>query len=160
MLKAFYFMLSLFFVSAHSQEQYTIYFDVDKDVATASSAEKFQHWVENNRNCTVTKIIGYADSTGTSAYNLPLSKRRANYTFEQLKAHNIIISGDAEITGLGETKVFSENLSSDRIAIIYYTPAEDPKPKSKLNAAVKNARIGDKLKLESKFLRGLRHTSS
>jgi outer membrane protein OmpA-like peptidoglycan-associated protein len=148
-------ILLIFFLFAslasNSQEEFAVYFDVDKAIANVDSQKRLQEWMRINKNITVTKIIGYADSTWTTEYNARLSRRRADFVLNQLRTNNIPISSTIEVKGFGETTLFSENRSSDRIVIIYY---ELPKPESvkdnnKLTNDIRNARIGDKLRLNN-----------
>ncbi|RZJ73128.1 MAG: OmpA family protein [Flavobacterium sp.] len=114
-------LLMLFCITAYAQEEYPVYFDVDKDIPNKQSLTRLKTWIKDNEDVEVYKIYAYADSTAGSQYNLDLSKRRAVNVFKFLKKNSIKVSEIAEVRGFGETNVFSENLSNDRLAIIYYT---------------------------------------
>ena len=117
------FLFLLTSVAAASQEQFTVYFDFDKDKATAASQDKLLKWIHKYRDVEINHIYGYADSIGTPDYNIKLSERRANYVAVQLQAKGMAVT-NVSIKGFGETSVFSENLASDRIVVIHYTEQE------------------------------------
>jgi outer membrane protein OmpA-like peptidoglycan-associated protein len=117
------FLFLLTSIAAASQEQFTVYFDFDKDKATAASQDKLLKWIEGHHNAEIKHIYGYADSIGTPDYNIKLSERRANYVAGQLQAKGLAVK-NIEIKGFGETTVFSENLASDRIVVIHYNEQE------------------------------------
>lgn len=147
-----------------------MYFDFDRDVANDTSQVKFSKWLETHKDAEVVKIYGYADSVGTSDYNLKLSARRAAFIEKQLTQNGVVVP-QAEIRGFGETTAFSQNKSTDRVVMIHYfdQPAVKdtvvarlpdvvpPQPfTSGLTALVTNAKAGDRLRIPNlNFYNGL-----
>lgn len=150
---------------APAQEQYPVYFDFDKDVANDTSQVKFNYWLQTHKDVEVVKIYGYADSVGSTDYNIKLSWRRAAFVENQLKQNSALVSSSpAEVNGFGENTVFSKNRSTDRLVMIHYF--EKPEglkdstvatltceltltipTTSGLTASVNNAKIGERLRI-------------
>ena len=57
---------------------------------------------------TYVDVIGYADSTGSDAYNLDLSQRRANSAANYLSGHGVA-SQRLYVTGMGESNPIADN---------------------------------------------------
>lgn len=147
---------------AAAQEQYPVYFDFDKDVANDTSRVKFNSWLQAHKDVEVVKIYGYTDSIGSTDYNIKLSGRRAAYVENQLRQHRALVSSGAEVKGFGETIVFSQNTSTDRLVMIHYFEKPAMKdtvvvteicqlsvklPTSGLTASIANAKVGDRLRI-------------
>ena len=80
MLRLIYFIL-LISVYSYSQEfTHNVYFDTDKYIVNAQEEEKFDVFLSKIDSIDIDKITiyGYCDDRGTDAYNLWLSKKRAN----------------------------------------------------------------------------------
>lgn len=156
---------------AAAQEQYPVYFDFDKDVSNDTSQVKFNTWLQAHKNAEVVKIYGYADSVGSADYNIKLSGKRALFVENQLRQNVALVSAGAEVKGFGETTVFSQNQSTDRVVMIHYFDkpvvkdsleviATDKPPvepiNSGLTASVANAKVGDRLRIPNmNFYNGL-----
>ncbi len=165
------FLFVSFPLLSFAQEQFPVYFDFDKDVATASSQEKFSDWLETHRNADILNVYGYADSVGTPEYNIKLSQRRAAFVANRLKQNGHEVAAETQVKGFGETTVFSENNSIDRVVMIHYynkpvqnvtaivTNATEPVVKPvplTLTELVDKAKTGDRLRLPNmNFFNGL-----
>jgi len=145
------FLLLLFLLcfSANAQEQFTLYFDSDKDVPTEDSKAALTEWIKNNPDVKVSSIAAYADTIGNTEYNRLLSIRRAKYLIFELSNYNLL--HDYKLITPGEIQSLSGSNSQNRKAVISYT-----KPKaivvveeSELNKEVKTAKKGEKLRLKN-----------
>jgi outer membrane protein OmpA-like peptidoglycan-associated protein len=67
---------------------------------------KLTSFLEQNPNVRL-QLVGYADGTGTAAYNLAISKRRANRVRDHLVNTFGIAPSRIETIGAGETQKFS-----------------------------------------------------
>lgn len=88
----------------------TVYFDFDKSVLTPAAKAKLDTLaasLSSNKVKSV-KIVGFADRIGTTGYNSALSKRRAAAVSSYLAKKGIVVKGNAEVRGLGETSSKSE----------------------------------------------------
>lgn len=164
-------LLVLFPIVSFAQEQFPVYFDFDKDEATASSQEKLSEWLETHHAADIVKVYGYADSVGTPEYNIKLSQRRAAFVANRLKQNGHEVVAETQVKGFGETTVFSENNSTDRVVMIHYfnkplqsgteTVTDVPEPVIKpvpltLTQLVDKAKTGDRLRLPNmNFFNGL-----
>lgn len=121
-----------------AQEQFPVYFDFDKDEASAASQEQLSRWLTSHKGAKVFRIYGYADSVGSPGYNIKLSERRAAFVEKALTGGGFILPVGAEVAGFGETVVFSENHSTDRLVMIHYydKPAPPVSPEVEVSAAV------------------------
>ncbi len=88
----------------------TVYFDFDSAMLTPAAKAKLDTLAGalNSRNVRSVKIVGFADKIGTTGYNVNLSQRRAAAVSSYLSSKGIVVSGNAEVRGLGETSSKSE----------------------------------------------------
>lgn len=135
--------------TAWSQDVFTVYFDFGLDEINASSQEKLLEWIAKNKEAEIQKIYGYTDAVDTDAYNIELSKRRANTVLKALKDKGVTISNDIEIKAFGENFKQEMNDADNRRVEIYYTMLSKPKEEKENSfvKAVKAAKKGDVLKV-------------
>lgn len=81
-----------------------VLFDIEKSNLNAGAKDNLDKLVTvlNNYPDTDIEVQGHTDNTGTEAYNMPLSKRRASAAASYLKERGIA-SGRTSIKGYGET---------------------------------------------------------
>jgi outer membrane protein OmpA-like peptidoglycan-associated protein len=82
-----------------------VFFDWDSAVLTARARQIVAEAAHNATRVQVTRIdvAGHADRTGTAAYNLTLSHRRADAVAAELVQHGIA-KQSIDIEAFGETK--------------------------------------------------------
>lgn len=126
------------------QEQFTVYFDFDVDVATDALGKKLSQWIANNKDVQVVKIHGFADATGNPAYNIDLSQRRAAYVKEQLE-RVAVSTVNAEVKGLGAEQS-TGNKPKDRKVVVYYNVNPEP-VNSEFTKKISTAIKGEKIRI-------------
>lgn len=135
--------------TAWSQDIFTVYFDFALDEINVNSQHNLLEWIAKNKEAEIQKIYGYTDAVDTDAYNIELSKRRANNVLKVLKDKGVTISNDIEINAFGENFKQEKNDADNRRVEIYYTML--PKPKEEKEdafvKAIKAAKKGDVLKV-------------
>lgn len=130
--------------SIAAQQKQDIYFDFDIDVANNTSEQAMNKWIADNKDNEITKIYGYADTTGNAMYNIDLSERRAHFVEGRFKNNNIKLSDKIEVKGFGESTDAPSPEGNRRVTIYFNKLEKVIKP---LAAAVQKAKKGDKLKL-------------
>jgi OmpA-OmpF porin, OOP family len=97
---------------------WTIYFRPASAVLSLAEKQKIDAgvaWVRSqpNTNGWFVEIIGFADTTGNTAYNRSLSERRANAVIGYLVAkHNMPLTRLLQPFGYGESKPVAENTTA------------------------------------------------
>lgn len=89
-----------------ASELRTIYFDFDRAVITPAGKAKLDTlagMINNDRSVRYVRIVGFTDMIGTNSYNNQLSLRRANAVKAYLQAKGVVVQGNSEVRGLGET---------------------------------------------------------
>lgn len=149
-----------FYILAQEQ-QYIIYFDTNADSLNEEYAPGLQKWISLNKDATITKVYGYADSKGKSDSNIDLSQRRAEHIYEILKDSSLTVT-NAEVKGFGDSLSQSE-FDGDRKVVVWYTkppkvaaPKKEKKiiepvrvPETVLTTEVAGSKKGDKLILSN-----------
>ena len=92
-----------------------VYFDFDKSVVTAESAERLNKAIEilKNRPNEKVTIVGWTDWTGSDAYNAGLSERRAQAVKDYFVKQGLDAS-QLEIIGKGKSFKYSNATSEGR----------------------------------------------
>lgn len=149
------------FLSVQAQEKLNIYFDFDKHELNEAAVKKINSWIAEGNDYEVIKLYGFCDWKGTNTYNDTLALKRVNEVYNFLKNSEIEVANNIEIRGFGEdfeqSKIQGENR---RVTIIYKKKSQieeiskaQQKPLAKnsepLKERIKNAKIGDLLKLEN-----------
>lgn len=117
-----YIIAFLFFsVSVIAQEQFTIYFDFNKEMPNTSSTEVLQQWIAANKNAKIVAIHGFADAADNNDYNHNLSQRRINAVAGILKEAGIAIAEDAIMKPYGESEASGDD-EKDRRVVVYFVP--------------------------------------
>ena len=168
-------LLLLGFLTNAQELRHAVYFDTD--VYTTSEAEnfKFLEFLKTLDTSEVKsiQILGYCDDRGTKAYNLRLSKNRANSiknTLEQHALSNVKITtisgkGELPLTSNDATKIPLERQSNRRVDIIINPEnkiIENPENNSRVivitgypndNTEVLNGelKVGDKIRFKSLY---------
>jgi len=93
----------------------SIFFDWDVDVPPADAQATIDELVRSRGLCGWSRldVTGHADRSGTDAYNLSISTRRANNVAAMLQAGGVP-RGDLGISGRGETQLKVETVDGVR----------------------------------------------
>lgn len=139
-------------ISAAAQ-QLEVFFDFDQHILNASAMRDLNKWTGENRNATVSKIYGYCDWKGSSAYNDTLSVRRVEEVYQYLKNSGIKIMPNYEMIGFGKDFEQDQDQWANRKVIVFYSdrppnqsPVENP---ASLENQIRKSKSGDKIKLEN-----------
>lgn len=91
-----------------------VYFDFDKDTIRGDAKPVLDEAVKILKNETTEAVIceGHTDSKGTDAYNMGLSRRRAN-AVKQFLVRNGVPAARVRTDGLGETRPVASNDTDD-----------------------------------------------
>lgn len=92
-----------------------VYFDFDKSIVTAESAERLNKAVEilKNRPDEKVTIVGWTDWTGSDTYNVKLSERRAQAVRDYFVSQGLDVSR-FEVVGKGKSFKFSNHTGDGR----------------------------------------------
>lgn len=134
-------------------QQLEIFFDFDQHNLNAEAMRQLNQWTGENRNVQISKIYGYCDYKGTSKYNDTLSLQRVDAVYNFLKNSGIKILPEYEAIGFGKDFDQAKEQRENRKVVVSYAPkiiqeAVKSNPES-LENKVKNAKAGDKIKLEN-----------
>ena len=135
MLRLTYMIFFVCAVSFAQKKSHNVYFDTDKYSISASEIEKFNSYIQLLDSLTVDKIniYGFCDDRGTNAYNLWLSKKRANAVKQYFTDNEFSEDIITVIDGKGEIALDTTDASSidmyrrnnRRVEIIAETPRKD-----------------------------------
>ena len=97
-------------VSGLDVEQRTVYFNFNSSKLTPAAKAKLDMLARTLKSKKVhsVKIVGYTDEIGTQSYNMRLSQARANTVASYLKGKGIVVKGNSEVRGLGESSSKSQ----------------------------------------------------
>lgn len=156
-----------------AQDKLTLFFDFNQDLINEKSQLDFCTWLAQSKGKEIFKIQGYCDSIDSNSYNKELSFRRANNVLALLEFNKVHLSEKLELYGLGEDFQQLKNQGDNRKVVVYYqdktsvrkktenenvvsennqdkeVAVKDTKRNSWLIEKVKNARVGDLIKLEN-----------
>ncbi len=118
------FMLLLLPVLATAQEQFSVYFDSNKNDLKKSELQRLEAWMAENKTSKILAINGYADEDGTVGLNDTLSQRRVTYVYNLVKG-NVKTRSDFKIHSFGKLHKQSPNKAENRKAVIYYLPEKE-----------------------------------
>jgi outer membrane protein OmpA-like peptidoglycan-associated protein len=76
-------------LNSFGQDKLELYFDFNQEIPTAESQKKLEHWMNENKNVEITKLMGFCDSVDTKEYNKKLAQRRINKVANILENHSI-----------------------------------------------------------------------
>lgn len=137
--------LVLSFVQLSAQEKLDVFFDFNKANPNSNSIEILNEWIKNNPSAEVYKMEGYCDTVDSKSYNLKLADRRIHSIENILKLNKIKVLKTIERILFGEDFDFSLNQDENRKVAFFY---QIPNPTNSFSEAVKNAKVGELLKLQ------------
>ena len=167
--------LILFFhiITLSAQDKLTLFFDFNQDLINEKSQLNFCTWLAQSKDKEILKIQGYCDSIDSNSYNKELSFRRANNVLELLEFNKVDLSEKLELYGLGEDFQQLKIQGDNRKVVVYYQDKTAVRKKTEnenvvsennldkevavkqtknnnwLIEKVKNAKVGDLIKLEN-----------
>lgn len=142
-------ILILFFFANYclAQKQFEVYFDFNKDFPNENSILEFNEWKTSVKISEVFKLEGYCDSVDTKNYNKKLAERRIESIVKLLKSSAIQLNKDVKKIAFGKDFERSPIQDENRKVIIYYNEVQTENPKSELYEKIKNAKVGENIKL-------------
>ena len=132
-----------------AQKQFEVFFDFNKDFPNQQSMLDFNKWKSSVKINEVLKIEGYCDSVDTKNFNKKLAERRIESSVKLLKSNSITISKEVNKLAIGKDFEQSKIQADNRKVIIYYNEVSSEKPKSDFYNAIKNAKVGEMIKLSN-----------
>ncbi len=155
-MKKLYFLVLFFSLAASAQDtiasqKVEVFFDFDKYFLTDDAVDILEKTLQQNPNIVVSKIYGFCDWKGTNSYNDTLSLKRVNEVYHFLRNKGIKIKKDYESKGFGEDFEQSEVQAENRKVMVLFEEVKPEKTfdyKKALSELVKNADVGDKIKLK------------
>jgi outer membrane protein OmpA-like peptidoglycan-associated protein len=149
-MKTIAFLILGFFTSiCFAQKQFEVFFDFNKDFPNQQSILDFNGWKATSNINEVIRIEGYCDSVDTKNYNKKLAERRIESVLKLLKSSSVAITKDIKKIAVGKDFEQSQVQEENRKVIIYYTEPSLEKPKSVLYESIKNAKVGERIKLSN-----------
>jgi len=142
-----FFILGFFSSICFAQKQFEVFFDFNKDFPNQQSILEFNEWKSTNTINEVVKIEGYCDSVDTKNYNKKLAERRIESVLKLLKSSSVSITKEVKKIAVGKDFEQSEVQDENRKVIIYYNEVLLERPKSVLYETIKNAKVGQTIKL-------------
>ena len=97
-------------VATLDTEMRTVYFEFNSSKLTPAAKTKLNSLASalKSKHVHSVKIVGYTDEIGTPSYNLRLSQARASTVAAYLRGKGIVVKGNSEVRGLGETSSRSD----------------------------------------------------
>ena len=132
-----------------AQKQFEVFFDFNKDFPNQQSILNFNEWKSSVKISEVFQIEGYCDSVDTKNYNKKLAERRIESIVKLLKSSSVKISKDIKKIAVGKDFQQSQIQDENRKVIITYTEIQTEIPKSALYESIKNAKVGETIKLSN-----------
>lgn len=144
------FLSYMVFISFYSFSQTDsvlhLFFDVDKFQLNNNHFDQLDLLI--NKKISITCIKGFADSTGSIAYNKELSKKRANAVYLYLKKLQVV-SSTIKIEYLGEQEPQGQDISYNRRVEICYITNTISVSATREEPAVENKEVNEEKKIDS-----------
>lgn len=140
----------MFSLKSLGQNQFEVFFDFNKDFPNQKSILEINEWIAKNKNIEVVKMQGYCDSVDTKNYNKKLADRRIDNVLLLLDKSGLKISKDFERMAYGKDFKQSKIQAENRKVTVFFndlTPKNIPKPESEFIGKIKNAKVGEIIKL-------------
>lgn len=114
----------VFSIAVQSQEQFSVYFDSNRNDLSTSEMNELQSWIKQNSTSKILAINGYTDEDGTNQYNDSLAFRRVETVYRAIK-DKVKIREDFKTRSFGENFPQSKNKAENRKVTLYYIKAAD-----------------------------------
>lgn len=117
-------ILLLLAFNVKAQEQFSVYFDSNKNELTKSEQDKLYVWMWSNKESKIVAINGYTDEDGSTGFNDTLAQKRVNFVFDFIK-DRVAIREDFKTRSFGELHKQSAKKAENRKVTIYYILKKD-----------------------------------
>lgn len=117
-------IIALFAITAHAQDQFSVYFDSNKHQLVQSEANRLNEWLAANANSKILVINGYTDEDGSIGLNDTLAQRRVSTVFGLIK-DKVKIREDFRTRSFGKLHKQSPIKAENRRVTIYYLQEKD-----------------------------------
>lgn len=117
-------IIALFAITAHAQDQFSVYFDSNKHQLVQSEADRLNEWLAANANSKILAINGYTDEDGSIGLNDTLAQRRVSTVFGLIK-NKVKIREDFRTRSFGKLHKQSPVKAENRRVTIYYLQEKD-----------------------------------
>lgn len=109
---------------AHSQQQFSVFFDSNKSDLKKIENDKLSNWIQTHADVKIVAINGYTDEDGTTGFNDTLAQKRVGFVFSKVK-DKVKIRDDFKTRSFGELHNLSKNKAENRKVSIFYIEAKD-----------------------------------
>ncbi len=123
-MRQFLLILLLLTVSAHAQQQFSVYFESNKFALTPAEDARLQNWISQSGAAKVVAIGGYTDEDGSTGFNDTLARKRVDHVFGKI-SQKVAIREDFKSRSFGEQHRQSADKSLNRKVTIHYLTAEE-----------------------------------
>jgi outer membrane protein OmpA-like peptidoglycan-associated protein len=106
------------------QQQFSVYFDIDKHQLTPAQSKRIKEWITANGTSKIVAIHGFTDKVGSVGYNDTLAQKRVDFIYEQIK-DKVTIREDFKTISYGKNFMQSINQAENRRATIFYILEKD-----------------------------------
>lgn len=117
-------IIALFAITAHAQDQFSVYFDSNKHQLVQSETDRLNEWLAANANSKILAINGYTDEDGSIGLNDTLAQRRVSTVFGLIK-DKVKIREDFRTRSFGKLHKQSPIKAENRRVTIYYLQEKD-----------------------------------
>ena len=114
----------LIFVSVHSQEQFSAFFDSNKYELTKEQSVKLSEWLSQHKEVKIVGVHGFCDEDGSVGFNDTLARKRIDNIFQLIK-DKVKIRDDFKTRSFGEKHLLSANKAENRKVTLFYLEPKD-----------------------------------
>ncbi|AWH85568.1 cell envelope biogenesis protein OmpA [Flavobacterium album] len=117
-------LLFLLPLTLAAQEQFSVYFDTNKDDLTKAQQQRLTEWIAANKGSKILAINGYTDEDGSIGLNDSLAQRRVLTVFAQTKG-KVNTREDFRTRSFGKLHKMSPVKAENRKVTLYYLQEKD-----------------------------------
>jgi outer membrane protein OmpA-like peptidoglycan-associated protein len=134
---------------ATGQEQFSVYFDTNKFLVTATENQRLDQWISENTKVKIIAINGFTDKDGSSELNDSLAQKRVDFIYKTIE-NKVAIRSDFKSRSFGEAHLQQQDKSKNRRVDVYYILEKDL-PRENEILGIKEAIIVEKSKPEIRY---------
>ncbi len=123
-LKYLYFLLFVFSIQMHAQEQFSVFFASDKFELNRTEQLRLQQFVEEHQKSKIVGVYGFCDEDGSVGYNDTLAKKRIEYVEGKIDG-KIKFREDFKTRNFGKLHQFSKIKAENRKVSLFYLEEKD-----------------------------------
>lgn len=128
------------------QQKFDLYFDFNKEVPNEQSMRDYQHWIAQNKEVEIIKLLGYCDSIDTKEYNKELAERRMANVQVLLETKGVKMNASIQRVAYGKDFIQSRIQAENRRVTLYYNEIKQP-IRSELSERIAKSNVGETVKL-------------